>query len=290
LGCEWSAVQIGSPRFVVQPRRRRRACRGAALVARSSRPMPPAPLILVSNDDGIHSDGLQALAVAVAAHGRVVVVAPDREQSAVSHALTLHRPLRIDEVAPGRYTVDGTPTDCINLAINGILRERPALVVSGINKGANLGDDITYSGTVSAAMEGTLLGVSSIAVSQIGRGPYDFTIAAEFVGELVARVLANPMPPDTLRNLHGPPFADGKPPRGVALTRMGKRRYGDATVEKVDPRGRKYYWIGGEELSFIEEEGTDFHAVSHGRISLTPIHLDLTNYASFDALRPLVGS
>jgi len=252
--------------------------------------MSSAPLILVSNDDGIHSDGLKALADAIAAHARVVVVAPDREQSAVSHALTLHRPLRIDEVGPERWTVDGTPTDCVNLAINGILRERPALVVSGINKGANLGDDVTYSGTVSAAMEGTLLGVPSIAVSQIGRGPYDFTIAAAFAGELIARVLAAPLPPDTLLNVNVPQFADGERPNGVALTRMGKRRYGDAIVEKVDPRGRKYYWIGGEELSFVEEEGTDFYAVSHGAISVTPIHLDLTNYASFDALRPLVAS
>jgi 5'-nucleotidase len=252
--------------------------------------MPPVPLILVSNDDGIHSDGLRALADVVAAHGRVVVVAPDREQSAVSHALTLHRPLRIDEVEPGRYTVDGTPTDCVNLGINAILRERPALVISGINKGANLGDDVTYSGTVSAAMEGTLLGVPSIAVSQVGRGSYDFSIAATFTGELVARVLANPLPADTLLNVNVPQFQNGEQPRGVALTRMGKRRYGDAIVEKVDPRGRKYYWIGGEELSFLEEEGTDFDAVSRGCISVTPIHLDLTNYASFDALRPLFGS
>src|SRR5262245_22644920 len=252
--------------------------------------MPAAPLILISNDDGIHSDGLQALADAVAAHGRVVVVAPDREQSAVSHSLTLHRPLRIDQIAPDRYTVDGTPTDCVNLAINGILRERPALVVSGINKGANLGDDVTYSGTVSAAMEGTLLGAPSIAVSQIGRGPYDFTVAAAFTGELVGRVLAQPLPADTLLNVNVPQFLDGEQPRGVELTRMGKRRYGDAIIEKVDPRGRKYYWIGGEELAFVEEEGTDFHAVSRGCISVTPIHLDLTNYASFEALRRLVGS
>lgn len=252
--------------------------------------MPAAPLILVSNDDGIHSEGLQALAAALASHGRVVVVAPDREQSAVSHALTLHRPLRIDPVGPDRYTVDGTPTDCVNLAINGILRERPRLVVSGINKGANLGDDVTYSGTVSAAMEGTLLGVPSIAISQIGRGPWNFTIAASFAGELVERVLREGFPPDTLLNVNVPSFAEGETPRGVELTRMGKRRYGDAIIEKVDPRGRKYYWIGGEELSFIEQEGTDFSAISQGAISITPIHLDLTNYASFDALRPLVGS
>jgi 5'-nucleotidase len=249
--------------------------------------MEPAPLILVSNDDGIHSPGLAALAEAVSRHGRVVVVAPDREQSAVSHALTLHRPLRIDEIAPGRYTVDGTPTDCVNLAINGILPVRPALVVSGINKGANLGDDVTYSGTVSAAMEGTLLGIPSIAFSQVGRGGWDFTIAAEFASRLVEKVLACPLPPDTLLNVNVPRFEDGARPAGVSLTRMGRRRYGDAIVEKLDPRGRKYYWIGGEELSFVDEEGTDFHAVTAGRISVTPIHLDLTNYASFDALRGL---
>ncbi|HEV7734910.1 MAG TPA: 5'/3'-nucleotidase SurE [Candidatus Binatia bacterium] len=249
--------------------------------------MDPTPLILVCNDDGIVSEGLQALADAVSAHGRVVVVAPDREQSAVSHALTLHRPLRIDQVAPDRYTVDGTPTDCVNLAINAILKTRPTLIVSGINKGANLGDDVTYSGTVSAAMEGTLLGVPSIAFSQIGRGPYDFSIAADFASRLVGRLLAAPMPPDTLLNVNVPRFADGARPTGVSLTRMGKRRYGDAIVEKVDPRGRKYYWIGGEELAFVEEEGTDFSACRDGRISVTPIHLDLTNYASFAALQRL---
>jgi len=246
--------------------------------------MEAAPLILVSNDDGIHSEGLAALAEAVAAHGRVVVVAPDREQSAVSHSLTLHRPLRIDEAGPWRYMVDGTPTDCINLAVNAILSERPALVVSGINKGANLGDDVTYSGTVSAAMEGTLLGIPSIAVSQVGRAPYDFRAAAEFAAGVVARALGHPLPPDTLLNVNVPRLEPGAHPRGVSLTRMGRRRYGDAIVEKIDPRGRKYYWIGGEELSFVEEEGTDFAAISAGCISVTPIHLDLTNYASFAAL------
>lgn len=246
--------------------------------------------ILVTNDDGVQSPGIKALAAALEPLGEVIIVAPTQEASAIGHALTLRRPLRREEWGPRVYAVDGTPTDCVNLAINGILRERPALVLSGINKGANLGDDVTYSGTVSAAMEGTLLGVPSIAVSQIGRGPYDFRIAAVFAGELVERVLANPMPPDTLLNVNVPQFADGEQPRGVALTRMGKRRYGDAIIEKIDPRGRKYYWIGGEELSFVEAEGTDFHAVSGGSISVTPIHLDLTNYASFDALRPLVGS
>jgi 5'-nucleotidase len=246
-----------------------------------------SPRILVSNDDGIHSAGLAALAGALDPLGEVVVVAPDREQSACSHALTLHRPLRIDEVQPRRYTVDGTPTDCVNLAVNAILSERPALLVSGINRGANLGDDVTYSGTVSAAMEGTLLGIPSIAISLLGRGPYDFAPAAAFAARLASWVLARGLPPDTLLNVNVPADAEGVAPRAVALTRMGRRRYGDAIVEKVDPRGRKYYWIAGDEVPFVAEEGTDFHAVQHGFISVTPIHLDLTNYRTLEALEPL---
>jgi 5'-nucleotidase len=250
--------------------------------------MDPAPLILVSNDDGIHSEGITALAEVLGGLGEVVVVAPDRERSAVSHALTLHRPLRVEELGPGRYAVNGTPTDCVNLALNGILRHRrTALVVSGINKGANLGDDVTYSGTVSAAMEGTLLGVPSVAVSLVGRGPFRFEAAAVFARRLAAWVIERGLPPDTLLNVNVPTLGDGQPIRGVALTRMGRRRYGDAIIEKVDPRGKKYYWIGGEELEFVEEEGTDFHAISQGLISVTPIHLDLTNYKSFEALRAL---
>jgi 5'-nucleotidase len=243
--------------------------------------------ILVSNDDGIHSAGLAALAESLAAVGDVVVVAPDREQSACSHALTLHRPLRIDDAGPNRYAVDGTPTDCVNLAVNAILSEKPTLLVSGINRGANLGDDVTYSGTVSAAMEGTLLGVPSIAMSLIGRGPYDFGPAAAFAARLAAWVLETGLPPDTLLNVNVPENTEGVAPNAVELTRMGRRRYGDAIVEKVDPRGRKYYWIAGDEVPFVAEEGTDFHAVQHGRISVTPIHLDLTNYPTLEQLAPL---
>jgi 5'-nucleotidase len=249
--------------------------------------METAPLILVSNDDGVHSEGIVALATALQGLGEVVVVAPDRERSAVSHSLTLHRPLRVEELGPSRYAVDGTPTDCVNLAVNGVLSRRPALVVSGINKGANLGDDVTYSGTVSAAMEGTLLGVPSLAVSLVGRGAFRFEDAAAFAARLAAWVIEQGLPPDTLLNVNVPGPKDGRPIGGFALTRMGRRRYGDAIVEKVDPRGKKYYWIGGEELEFVDEEGTDFHAVSAGLISVTPIHLDLTNYKSFDRLRAL---
>lgn len=242
--------------------------------------------ILLSNDDGVASEGLRALQATLASLDEVWVVAPDRDQSAVSHSLTLQRPLRIEEVGLRTFAVDGTPTDCVNLALNGILRERPRLVISGINRGANLGDDITYSGTVSAAMEGTLLGVPGIAVSLVGTDRFDFTAAAEFTRRLATRLLRDPLPPDTLLNVNVPelPAAEIK---GFALTRQGKRRYGDAIVEKVDPRGKKYYWIGGNQLDFVDAEGTDFSAVQRGLISVTPLHLDLTHYQSLERLQHL---
>lgn len=241
-------------------------------------------MILVCNDDGIQSEGLTRLAAAVAKVDRVVVVAPDRERSAVSHALTLDRPLRADKVVEDWFAVDGTPTDCINLALNGLLSERPWLVVSGINRGANLGDDITYSGTVSAAMEAVLLGIPAVAFSQVGRAAFDYTAAGEFAGALVAALREHSLPADTLLNVNVP---EGKRPTGFAITRQGKRRYGDAVVEKTDPRGRKYYWIGGTELGFDDVDGTDFAAVHAGLISVTPLHLDLTNYESMNAIRDL---
>lgn len=241
-------------------------------------------MILVANDDGIQSEGLTRLAKAVEAVDSVIVVAPDREQSAVSHALTIGRPLRADEVRPGWFAVDGTPTDCINLALNGLLTERPWLVVSGINLGANLGDDVTYSGTVSAAMESVLLGVPAVAFSQLGKVAFDFDAAADFARALVAKLRSAPLLPDTLLNVNVP---EGARPSGYTVTRLGKRRYGDAIVEKTDPRGRKYYWIGGDELAFSDEPGTDFAAIRGGRISVTPLHLDLTNYESLSALERL---
>jgi 5'/3'-nucleotidase len=242
--------------------------------------------ILLSNDDGISAPGLAVLQGALASLDEVWVVAPDRDQSAVSHSLTLHRPLRIERIGPRTFAVDGTPTDCVNLAINGILSARPRLVVSGINHGANLGDDITYSGTVSAAMEATLLGVPAIAVSLAAGERCDFALAADFARRLAAVVLERPLPRDTLLNVNVPDRPASEI-RGFALTRQGKRRYGDAIVEKVDPRGKKYYWIGGDQLGFVDAEGTDFSAVERGLISITPLHLDLTNYASLDTLRDL---
>jgi 5'-nucleotidase len=240
-------------------------------------------LILLTNDDGVHSAGLQALADQLQAFGRVAVVAPDRERSAVGHALTLHAPLRAEQIANDRWAVSGTPTDAVSLGIQALLKEKPDLVISGINKGGNMGDDLTYSGTVAAAMEATLMGVPAMAVSLSSRSfKYDdFVHAAEVAGQMATMVLEHGLPADTFLNINVP---DHKP-LGVRLTRQGKRIYEDAVVQNRDPRGRSYYWIGAGELGFQNLDGTDFHAVHDGYVSVTPLHLDLTNYAAMDRLR-----
>ena len=243
-------------------------------------------IILVSNDDGIRAAGIRALEAALAPLGDVWVVAPDREQSAASHSLSLHRPLRVESIDERHFAIDGTPTDAVNLGINGILRRKPDLVVSGVNHGGNLGDDVTYSGTVSAAMEGTLLGVPAIAVSLVSHESADFSAAVEFTARLARAVSTCGLPRDTLLNVNVPALAMSAI-RGYRITRQGKRRYGDAIVENRDPRGRKYYWIGGEDLGFVPAEGTDCSAIADGYISITPLHLDLTNYASMKALSEL---
>jgi 5'-nucleotidase len=246
----------------------------------------PPVRILISNDDGIRAAGIRALEAALAPLGDVWVVAPDREQSAASHSLSLYRPLRVEQLDERHFAVDGTPTDAVNLAINGIMKVRPDLMVSGINHGGNLGDDITYSGTVSAAMEGTLLGVPAIAVSLAARDSLEFGPAAEFAARVAAVVGERGLPRDTLLNVNVPGLPLDQL-RGWRITRQGKRRYGDAIVEHLDPRGRKYYWIGGDDLGFVPGEGTDCTAVADGFISLTPLHLDLTNYASIAELGEL---
>jgi len=245
----------------------------------------PSPIILVSNDDGIRSEGIIALAEGLRSLGTVYVVAPDRERSAVGHSLTLTQPLRVEKVGSRTYAVDGTPTDCVNLAVNGILRKKKIdLLVSGINKGGNMGDDITYSGTVSAAMEGTLLGIPSIAVSLVSRNHFRFDAAAEFSAKVARKVLRQRLPKDTLLNVNLPnvPMSEI---HGVRVTRQGKRIYGEAVVEKRDPRGRKYYWIGGDSLERQDIPGSDLEAVEQNYISITPIHLDLTNYVSLRTLK-----
>ena len=240
--------------------------------------------ILVTNDDGIGAPGIKALAEALTELGTVTVVAPDRERSAAGHSLTLHSPLRVFELRDGWYAVDGTPTDCVNMGIHSLLSSPPDLVVSGINHGGNMGDDITYSGTVAAAMEANLMGIPSLAVSLATYGPTDhFPDAARVAVQVARELLQNGLPTDTFLNLNVPnlPFAEIKP---YLVTRQGKRSFVGKIVDKTDPRGRKYYWIGSEEPSFLDEIGTDFHAVGNGHASLTPLHLDLTNYRAVEQL------
>ena len=236
------------------------------------------PLILLTNDDGIRAPGLRLLAEALASVGRVVVYAPEGQQSAVGHSVSLHKPLRVNQLEPGWHMVDGTPTDCIMLAVRRLLGERPDLVVSGVNAGANLGDDVTYSGTVAGAYEGMLLGLPAIAVSDASYHPQHLATAAQ-VGANVARyVLAHGLPEDTALNVNVPdvPYAELA---GVAVARMGRRSYQDEIVRREDPRGGIYYWIGGDEPAHITETGTDFEAIEQGKVSITPLQRDITHHA-----------
>lgn len=245
------------------------------------------PRILLSNDDGVDSDGLRALHQALKPLGEVIVVAPDREQSAASHSLSLHRPLRINEVGEGWFAVDGTPTDCVNLALNGLLKnERPDILLSGINRGGNLGDDITYSGTVAAAMEATLLGLPAVALSLVYYEETEklvYDLAKKVARASAREVLSRGLAPGVLLNINIPNISAAEC-RGERITRQGKRVYEEAVVEKIDPRGREYYWIGGNNLKWEDEPDTDFEAVSRGQVSITPLRLDLTDY---DAMRGL---
>ena len=240
--------------------------------------------ILVTNDDGVYAPGIKALADALSRVADVAVVAPDRERSAVSHALTLHHPLRAIQLAPGRYSVDGTPTDCVNLGIHSLLDFHPDLVVSGINRGANLGDDVTYSGTVAAAMEATLMGIPAFAVSLVTLDDAaDYSQAASFAAKLADLVVRNGLPRDTFLNVNVP--SGGNPSTlSPLVTSQGKRCYEGSIVDKVDPRGRSYYWIGTADLAFHDIEGSDFAAVKRGHISITPLHLDMTNHQSISLL------
>lgn len=245
--------------------------------------MTDGPLILVTNDDGIFAPGLQALAEELGKVGRVAVVAPDRDNSAASHSLTMQRPLRVKKLAADRYSVDGTPTDCVILAVGKILPEMPALVVSGINPGPNLCDDVSYSGTVSAATEGTMLGIASFAVSLTCEEPCDYRLAAQFAGRLAGMILRQGLPPDTLLNVNVPAGAISEI-AGIKFTRQGRRKYQDAIQETSDPWGRGHYWIGGGIPVWDTGEDTDAQAVKDGYISITPLHLDRTNYGALDYL------
>ena len=242
------------------------------------------PLILVTNDDGVSAPGLEALASAMREIGRVIIFAPDRDNSAASHSLTMNRPLRVREMAEDIFSIDGTPTDCVTIAIGKIMTEKPDLVVSGINPGGNLGDDISYSGTVSAAIEGTMLGVPSFAVSMAGELPFLFATAAAFARRLALVVLEKGLPIDTLLNVNVPNLPK-KEIQGVSFSRQGKRVYADAIKDTLDPWGRKHFWIGGGTPSWGTEPDTDAALVFAGRISITPIHMDRTNHEALTRLQ-----
>jgi len=238
------------------------------------------PRILVTNDDGYFSEGIAALASALEAVGEVTVVAPASEQSATAHSLTLTRPLRVRTIAERRYTVDGTPTDCVLLALTKILPERPDIVVSGINHGANLGDDVTYSGTVAGALEASVYKLPGIAVSLTAREG-DFTPAAKFAADLTAQVLKEGLPGGTILNVNVPPGEI----RGARLTHQGVVSATPEIVEGLDPRGRAYYWIGVQKLSWREDRGSDYAAIGAGLVSITPLRTDMTDYYTLETLR-----
>lgn len=240
-------------------------------------------LILITNDDGINAPGIKALARSLARVGRIAVVAPEKERSAIGHGITMHKPLRAIEVpwegpVEMALAVNGTPADCVKLALDALLDEQPALVVSGINLGANLGTDILYSGTVSGALEGCINGRPSLAVSLAGEGEVDYSFAADFTSHLAEVIIKRGLPTGTLLNLNIPCLPPGEI-KGLAITRLGRRRYCNTITRRLDPRGRAYYWLAGEVEDLDQEPDTDIGALGQGRISITPLQLDLTNYS-----------
>ena len=242
--------------------------------------------ILVTNDDGVHSDGIRALAEALRPFGDVTVVAPHQESSAIGHALTLRRPLRLEQVSEGVYMVDGTPTDCVNIGVAILLKgELPDLIVSGINTGWNLGDDVTYSGTVSGALEGALLGVQSIAVSlqRTRDHVFDFGPSARAAAQLAELIQREPLPERTFLNVNVPKGT----PKGYRRTVQGKRNHVTKISERLDPRGQAYYWIEEGIDKWAAHESSDYHACKDGYISVTLLHPDMTAHTALDALDSL---
>lgn len=238
--------------------------------------------ILITNDDGYHSDGIIALEQALSDLGEIYVIAPESEQSGASHSLTLARPLRIRQIDGRHWTVDGTPTDCVTLALNQILssRERPHICVSGINHGPNLGDDATYSGTVAGAMEATILGVPGLAFSLAATRSHDFSESMKFARHITERAVAGGLPKQTLLNINIP---KGEP-KGIRITKQGFKEARPVISEHIDPRGKLYYWIGEIRNGFRAEGGTDFEAIEEGFVSVTPMRSDLTNHAAIELL------
>lgn len=239
--------------------------------------------ILISNDDGYRSRGIQVLAEALSAIAAVTVVAPERDRSGASNSLTLDNPIRARRADNGFTYVDGTPTDCVHLAITGLLDTEPDMVVAGINAGANMGDDVLYSGTVAAAMEGRFLGFPAIAVSLASEQPTHYETAARVTVDLVSRVFGGSLPADTILNVNVPDLPAGDI-RGMQATRLGHRHKSEQVVRMQDPRGRTVYWVGPAGSEQDAGPGTDFHAVRSGHVSVTPLDVDLTRYAAMDTL------
>ena len=243
----------------------------------------PVVKILISNDDGYRADGIVCLARHLRPLGEVVVVAPERNRSGASNSLTLDSPLRVVEAEPGIYFVSGTPTDCVHLAVTGLLEDEPDMVVSGINDGANLGDDVLYSGTVAAATEGRFLGLPAIAVSLVGRGDRHFDTAGRVAQAIVRRLIEKSLPPDFILNVNVPdlPF-EGL--AGTQSTRLGNRHRAEPVVRTRDPRGKPIYWVGPAGPEADAGPGTDFHAVANGWVSVTPLQVDLTRHQAIEDL------
>ncbi|MFM5879605.1 5'/3'-nucleotidase SurE [Aeromonas sanarellii] len=238
--------------------------------------------ILVSNDDGVHAEGIRALSEALTACGEVIVVAPDRNRSGASHSLTLEVPLRVTRIAEtGYHAVKGTPTDCVHLAVNELVRPEPDMVVAGINHGANLGDDVIYSGTVAAATEGRHLGFPSLAISLVGKT--HFATAAHYAAQLVRGMMVHPLPADQILNVNVPDLPLDQI-KGIRVTRLGNRHRAESVICTEDPRGQPVYWIGPPGNQQDAGEGTDFAAIEQGYVSITPLTIDMTAYGSLSTL------
>ncbi|MEA3475333.1 MAG: 5'/3'-nucleotidase SurE [Candidatus Cloacimonadota bacterium] len=236
--------------------------------------------ILLTNDDGVFAEGIGELSRILEKKYNITIVAPDRERSAASHSLTLHHPLRIVKVGKNKYAIDGTPTDCVILAINSILNNKPDLVISGINNGPNLGEDILYSGTVSAAIEAMNMGYPAIAVSLASYQKGNFADCSAIVDLLLNKDLKSILSPKTILNVNIPPLSINEI-KGIKLTKLGHRIYSDFIEERTDPRGKQYFWIGGQIPEWSEDGETDFDAIKAGYVSITPVNIDMTNYSYF---------
>jgi 5'-nucleotidase len=244
--------------------------------------------ILLSNDDGYLAPGLRSLAAAIDDLAEVTIVAPDRNRSGASNSLTLDMPLRVHQAEPNVFYVEGTPTDCVHLAITGLLETEPDMVISGINDGPNLGDDVLYSGTVAAAMEGRFLGLPTLALSLVGRDKKMFETAAQVAREILKRLIDDPLPADTILNINVPDVPHARLGKKVA-TRLGHRHRAEPVVRSLDPKGRQIYWVGPPGLEQDAGPGTDFYAIAQGQVSITPLQVDLTRHADLENLNRWIG-